>query len=403
MNKINELMIGFNDLLEKTRTSENAEEVEAATKKLVKIKKEMIDIDNNVIFDEEGYAGITENSHETSKNEGGKPINMENENVINKNGLTFLNAANISKVYANKENLDIGKYVKGALTGTWTGAEKEMSQFKGLSTSTGTVLIPTSLSAQVLAAVMNKSLIYKSGVPTVDMPNGNLTIARITNNPSFGFKEELIAVTPQDPTFEGVDLKGKMVYGVCRISLEVLHSAANLTEVLLQAMSDSIAGAIDKAMLYGEDVNGIKGIFNTEGINTVAATAVDYKSFVSAVGKVRELNCEASTMGINATTDTALNLLADTTDQPLSAPKVINDLKRIVSNNLRNNQGVGTDESEAVVFDPNSLIIGNQVQFKMEVMRESGALDGSVLLRLYSLLDMAVVKPEGITHITTLL
>lgn len=269
MNKINDLMIQFNNLLEKANASEDIEEVKAAGKELVKIKKEMIDINNNVIFDEEGYAGITEDSHEILGREGGKPINMENENVINKNGLTFLNAANISKVYANKENLDLGKYVKGALTGTWTGAEKEMGQFKALSTSTGTVLIPTSLSAQVLAAVMNKSLIYKSGVPTVDMPTGNLTIAKVTDNPTFGFKEELAAVTPQDATFEGVNLKGKMVYGVMKISLEVLHSAANLTEVLLQAMSSSISDAVDKAMLYGSDVNGIKGIFNYTTINTV--------------------------------------------------------------------------------------------------------------------------------------
>ena len=322
--------------------------------------------------------------------------------VKNESKLTFLNSANILKVYENKDNLDLGKYVRGALTGSWHGAEKEMNEFKALSTGTGQVLIPQSLSAEILAKVINKSLIYRSNVPIVDMPSGNLTIAKVLNNPTYGFKEELAPATPQDATFEGVTLKGKMVYGLMQVSLEVLHSAANLSSVLMQAMSDSVADAVDKAMLFGVGTTDIKGIFNYDTINTVAATAIDYKSFVNAVGKVRALNGQPTIMGINASTDTALNLLADTTGQPLQAPKVIENLNKIVSNNLRNNLGTGTNESEAIVFDPNALIIGNEVQFSIETSREKGFDNGSVWLRIYSLLDMAVVRPEYITHITAL-
>ncbi|WP_443662424.1 phage major capsid protein [Clostridium sp.] len=395
---INDLMIEFNDLLANSLEFKNEKEMKEAANKLKKMKNEMRNLDNRVDFDDDGYAGIT-NSHEMGR-EGG--VNLSVGNVATKGNIQFLNSANLEKVYTNKDNLDLGKYVKGALTGNWENASNEMGQFKALSTSTGTVLIPTSLSATVLAAVMNRSLIYKSGVPTVDMPNGNLTIAKVTKNPTFGFKEELATVEPQDATFEGVQLKGKMIYGLVKVSLEVLHSAANLSEILLQAMSDSIASSIDTAMLYGSDVNGIKGIFGTEGINSVEAAAVNYIPFVNAVGKIRQANGEPTILGINATTDTALNLLADTTGQPLNAPKVIDSLNRIVSNNLRNNLGTGLDEGEAMVYDPNSLIIGNQVKFMFETSREKGFDDGSVWLRVYSLLDMAVVRPTGITHITKL-
>jgi len=354
---------------------------------------EMPDIADHIINPDDKFFDNAVRSDGTQFNGGNQMVDSK---------FKILNISNISKIYENKEGLDLGNYVKGALTGQWDNASKEMDQFKALSTGTGAVLIPQSLSAQVLAAVMNKSLIYRSGCPVVDMPNGNLTIARVVNNPTYGFKEELAPVAPSDTTFEGINLKGKTCYGLMKVSLETLHSATNLTQVLLQAMSDSIADAIDKAMLYGTGITDIKGIFNYDTINTVEATKIDYSSFVNAVGKIRQANGEPTIMGVNATVDNALNLLVDTLGQPLEAPKVIDNLQRTVSNNLRSNLGPLLDENEAIIYDPSALIIGNQVRFAFEVSRELGFTDGSVYLRIYSLLDMAVIRPEFITHITKL-
>lgn len=403
MLKIDELISAYNADLVKMRATKGKKELEGFAENLISMKKEIKTLDKTIMADIDGYLCKSVDDHSGNIDlSTGTLQNMNGENEMHKSKLTFLNLANIDKVYENKENLDLGNYVRGALTGQWGDAAKEMDSFKALNTSTGTVLIPQSLSAQILKKVMNKSLIYSSGVPVIAMPAGNMTIAKVTQNPTFGFKEELATVTPQDATFEGVDLKGKMVYGLMKVSLEVLHSAQNLTDVLLQAMSDAVSDAIDKSCLFGEGPTDIKGIFNYSEINTVAATKIDYLQFVNAVGKIRQANGEPSVMGINATTDNALNLLVDTTGQPLVAPKVIDSLNRIVSNNLRNNQGVGLDEGEAIVYDPNALILGNQVQFMFETSREKGFDDGSVYLRVYSLLDMAIVRPEYITKITAL-
>lgn len=310
--------------------------------------------------------------------------------------LRMLTNDNISNLYKNDNELDLGKYVRGALTGNWDNADAEQREYRTLSTTTGQVLIPKSLSASILKQVMNKSLIYGSGVPVVEMPNGNLTIAKIKNNPVYGFKEELATVTPQDATFEGVNLKGKMVYGLMKISIEALESSANLESVLKQAMGDAIADAIDKSILYGLGDKEIKGLFNTTGINEITATTTDYKEFVNAVGKIRTKNGNPTVMGINADTDTKLNLLTDTTGQPLNSPKVIDGLNRIVSNQLASDEINGSD---GIVYDPNALIIGQQVQFKFAVSESLGFDDGSVYLRVYSLLDMAAVRPEYITRI----
>ncbi|WP_159449966.1 phage major capsid protein [Clostridium massiliodielmoense] len=339
---------------------------------------------------------LEEKNYMENKIGNGGVIEMGGKNLNMNSNFKILNSSNITKVYENKDNLDLGKYIRGALTGQWDNAIDEMNQFKALSTGTGSVLIPQSLSAEVLKAVMNKSLIYQSGVPVVDMPNGNLTIAKVKNNPAYEFKKELEKATPQDATFEGVNLKGRMCYGLMKVSLETLHSAANLSQVLLQAMSDSIADSIDKSMVYGTGTTDIKGLFNYDSINTVEATGLDYKTFVNAVGKIKKATGEPTVMGINADVDTALNLLTDTTGQPLQAPKVIEGLNKIVSNQLKNDDSEGSD---GIVYDPSALIIGQQVQFVFETSRELGFEDGSVWLRIYSLVDMVPVRPEHITHI----
>ena len=350
--------------------------------------------DNNckVATNPDGTLEIIEESKGTS-------IYGGNSNVNNNN---FLNKANITEIFKNEENLNLGKYIRGSLTGDWKNAGAEMQQFKALSTGTGTVLIPQVLSAEILKAIMNKSLIYKSGVPIVNMPSGNITIAKVVNNPTYGFKEELAVATPGDATFEGVTLKGKMAYGLMKVSLEVLHSADNLESVLLDAMGDALADAIDKSMLYGVGTTDIKGLSTYAGINKVESSGSDYSSFINAVGKIRQKNGEPTTMAINSTIDTMLNSLADSTGQPLQAPDVVKGLNKVISNQLRSNLGTGTDENEAIVFDPKAMIVGQQVQFMFETSRNAGFTDGSVMLRVYSLLDMAVVRPEHITYISKL-
>lgn len=320
----------------------------------------------------------------------------ETNNEEGTSELRMINSDNVKKLYPNVENLSLGKYIRGALTGEWRNAEKEMNEYRALSTSTGAVIIPKQLSAEVLSAVMNKSLIYNSNVPVADMPNGNLRIAKVVKNPEFGFTAELEAADPQDATFEGVDLKSKKVYGLMKISLETLESADNIDIVLRQAMSDSIANAIDSSMLYGTDEKDIKGIFSYDTINIVEAESTNYIPFINAIGKIRTKNGEPTVMGINAAIDTKLNLLTDTTGQPLQIPKVVDNLNRVISNQLVTDVTNGDD---SIIFDPNALIIGQQVLFKIEMSREKGFDDGSVWIRIYSLLDMALVRPEFITRI----
>lgn len=323
----------------------------------------------------------------------------QKEPIVNKE-LRMINSNNIDSLYKDGQELSIGKYVRGAITGNWENAENEKSEYRSLSTSTGTVLIPKSLSAEILKVIMNNSVIY-GHVPIIEMPNGNLTIAKITKNPEFAFKTELEKVNPVDATFGSIDLKSKTVYGLMNISIETLESAKNLDSVVKQAMADALSDAIDKSMLYGTGEKDIKGLLNYETINSIESSSAitNYNDFVNGIGKIRSKNGNPKQYVVNADIDTKLNLLADNTGQPLKAPDVILQMDRYVSNNLKLDAMKGSD---AIMFDPNALLIGQQVQFKFEISRSSGFDDGSVWLRVYSMLDMAVLRPEHITKIVGL-
>lgn len=336
----------------------------------------------------------------------------DNLKVITSNGVSSMSGTGLilnkgDKVadYINKEedssNLDLGRYIKGALTGDWTGAGVELERFKALTTGTGQILIPVELSADIIDLARNKSVIFNGGVPMINMTSNTLTIGKVLSDPKFEFKKEGETASVSEMSFEGVTLKSKTAYGLMSITLELLHSAQNLSAIIQNSMAESIANMIDYACLFGD--GGEKeplGILNNENINTIQSTGLGYSDFVKAVGSIRKNNGEPTTMVINADVDEYLNLLSDKDGNPLIIPKVVEGLQREISNQLPNNEGASNNESTSMVFDPMSCLIGMQVPIAIEVSRELGFSDGTIKMRVYSMLDIAAVRPKNITKIT---
>lgn len=228
-----------------------------------------------------------------------------------------------------------------------------------------------------------------------------MTIARTTNAPEFKFKAELAKAEPVDFGLEALELKAKMVYGYAYCSLEMFHSAQNLTEILTKVFSECIAQSIDNAMMYGQAADSFapKGIMNSTEINIIMATNTGFADYVKAIGAVRRKNGNPSVMGINASTDEIISLMTDNTGQPLQSPKAVDELKKIISNQLVSTPENGND---ALIFDPQALLIGMQknVIFRMFTDSEYCIENGAVGFQIYSLLDCVSIYPEHISKIT---
>lgn len=307
--------------------------------------------------------------------------------------------------YANEDLLDLGKYVRGMVSGNWSGAEAERRAMTTVGTG---VLIPQVLSAQIIDTARNISLFSASGVPVYPMENGNMTVARVSKDPVFTFKAEgAEQANGNDFELDSVDLKAKTAYGYCYVSREAIMSAKNLNDIIHRAFAGAMADCIDKAMLYGQynsdsktfDSFAPSGIMNDENINSIVATNKGYSDFVRAIGAIRKANGTPTILGINGATEEILALLVDKNGQPLTMPKNVSDLTPIVSNQLTSDETNGND---AIVFDPASMMIGmqNVITIKMIEQSDYCIKNNMVGFQIFCMLDSAVVRPTHISKIS---
>ena len=298
--------------------------------------------------------------------------------------------------------LDLGKYVRGAVTGNWDNAAEERA---AMSTSTTGVIIPQMLSAQIIDKARNLSLFTAAEVPVIPMTSNNLTIARVATDPVFAFKEELAEASESSFTLDSVELKAKTAYGYAYVSREAILSASNLSDILFKVFSQAFADMCDRGMLYGQTAEGSlvdyapAGIMNDTDIHSVAATNVRFNAFIRAIGKIKKNNGVPSVVGMNAATEEILSLLVDSNGQVLEVPKAFADLKKVVSNQLVEDENDGSD---ALVFDPKAMVIGlqNQLVFRMFQDTDYCIKRNAVGFQIYAMLDCVATQPKHIAKIT---
>ena len=337
--------------------------------------------------------------------------NHENESLFSKDELGNVALRSKDKLIdtlnltTEERNLDVGKYIRGVVTGKWDGAEAEK---RALTTTATGVMIPTVLSAQIIDYARNISLFSSANVPMIPMDSNNITISKIKSDPIFKFKEEGAEAEESSLELESVELKSKTCYGYAYVSLEAIQSSKNLSQTIINTFSSAIATAIDKGMLYGQ-YNGSsyenfapKGIMNDKDINSIEFTPSEgYDAFIKAIGKIKRANGTPSTYCMNADTEEMLDLLKDSNGKYLEKPNSVNELRKIVSNQLNSDEGTGND---ALVFDANSMIIGMQKNINIEMFTNTDECikKGLVGFRIYSMIDCVATQPKKICKITSI-
>lgn len=316
-----------------------------------------------------------------------------------------------------KEKLDLGKYIRGLVTGNWEGAEAEK---RAVTTSSIGTIIPTVLSSQVLDYALNTSIFLKSEVPTVPMDSNNLTYAKVkrigspefiktqetSGTPSFMekdyFKNELSEGKQIDLDLEEVTLKAKTCYAYSYVSLESIKSAKNLNQILIKAFGDVVSNAIDYAFLYGQynsaeskfEEFAPEGILNDTNILNLTTKATSWDDYIKAVGKIKGYNGLPSHYAINSITEENLNLLKTQDGQYLNKPQCLEFLSPVVSNQL--------EEETSLVFDKNALVIGIQNNLVIRMITDSDYCikNGAIGFQIYTMLDCKTLYPESICKIS---
>jgi HK97 family phage major capsid protein len=306
--------------------------------------------------------------------------------------------------FPNTQNLSLGKYLRGIITGDWENAAAEAQEYRSLTTVSGAALIPQVLSAQVLDAVRAKSVLFQSGASLAPMTARNLVIPAVKTDPVFAFKAEGEPVEESTIEFEGIELKAKTAYGLVSVTLEALESGQGLDAAVKLAMGEALANLIDAKCLFGAGGVEPAGILLSDKIGTVTAVGdlQSWNPFIEGVGKVRTANGDPTALVMNAQVDELCNKFATTEGLPLPMPKVIENIpNKLISNQLPANLGAGANESVAMVYDPQAVVVGIQSPIRVELSREAGDAykKGVVYLRVYAFCDVALTRPGWVCRI----
>lgn len=352
---------------------------------------------------------LTNNSYVSFEHNSGSSILNSNEPVTN----YFINKDEkiYDRIIKNRNQRQqvlerdgaLGEVIRGMVTGKWND-----EQLRNIVTTTATgTLIPEVLSSKVIDIAREVSLFTQAGVPVVPMETNNITISRIKNDPKFSFKKEGAEGSEIDFELDSVTLKSKTCYGYAYVSLEAIRSSVNLDSILYSVFASAIAQTIDNGMLYGQynldtstyDDFAPSGIMNDTGINVINATAGEgYDDFIKAIGKIKGKNGVPSVIGINSNTEEMLSMLKTQEGQYLTPPNAYSEANTIVSNQLLHDD---TDGDDALVFDPQAMVIGLQNNIQIKIIEDGECLKkGLVGFQIYSMVDCVAVKPKHICKIT---
>lgn len=331
-----------------------------------------------------------------------EPKNMGE--VKEMSGQLFKNAVMPHEQMAEKlkdnthNDVDLGKLVSGVMTGNWSNATRERDYLNAIeSTGDGKVLIPQRLSASIFDTARAKSAIFGK-VPALQLTNGNLTVAKVAKDPKAYFVAEGEAIPFSDVTFAPVKLKSKILAMLVPVSEVLLKDGQNVGEALHMAMAGALAEAMDNALLYGDgdgtdEASAPKGILTYPDINKATFTdSLKYTDLVKGVKPVAKANLTATDAIMP--TDEYYDLLSSTNANGdfLAPPKALEGVELDGSNNV--------GDGQAVVLDRNAVVVGVSPYLMFERGYTSDQFQKlQKTFRLYMGVDIALVNPNGVTHI----
>ena len=249
----------------------------------------------------------------------------------------------INKV-ENEPEISIGKIVRGAILGDWSGAESERTIYNANTTTAG-VLVPESLSATVIEAVRNESALNRAGALTVPMATSTVVIGKEVEVPTAHFKNAYDPITASNINFEGIELKAKTIAAMVFLDQETLQDAQNIESLIASSLAKSLALAIDTAGLKGDGIapNPL-GIENVVGLSKTTLTkAITNTVAVSkAVQAIKEKNFNPDTIIYSAATEGIVDRLTNAiTGDPIKHFASFENLNKVVSNQVTDEILVG--------------------------------------------------------------
>jgi HK97 family phage major capsid protein len=215
---------------------------------------------------------------------GGEPASLsaDAEDFIDtKTGNRIQVLKHSDKLLERKSNNDmpsVGRLLRGIILGGQARDAEELStERKSLnifSDPSGGYTVGGDLSSEWIDSLRANMVLSKAGARTLPMETGQISIARVTADPSISWHSESAALPTGDPTFGKVTLNAKTCVCLVKLSLELSQDSANIEQILSSTITSAMAQAIDSAGLVGVTTDAgaaPAGIMNLSDRNTVTS------------------------------------------------------------------------------------------------------------------------------------
>lgn len=309
------------------------------------------------------------------------------------------------------DGLSMARWLRGVVTGNWRGADLELHETRAMGGGFGPVggfAVPASLSAQVIDLARNKARIFQAGALTVAMDSAELTLARVTGDPTAGWKAENAPGEPNDMMLGALVFRPRTLFAVIKSSVELLEDSSVIQGTIEDAIAAALALELDRAALYGDGGVGPQGLRHTDGVQYVdmgevaGAPLTSYAPFSQAWASVLEQNGEPNAVMYAPRTAGELDQLLDGMLTPLQPAPSFAGLSKFVTKQVPTDlvHGNADNATDAILGEWRNMLVAMRTELTIEVSRDAADKDDSafrnlqVWIRAYLRADVGFAHPE---------
>lgn len=305
------------------------------------------------------------------------------------------------------DEVRVGAMIAAMAAGESVASKLNDAEKKALVESSGPAggyLLPPVLGSMFLDAVRPRTRVLEAGAQTLPMRAPVVRIPGWDDAPSASWRGEGGAFADAGGTFRRIELAAKMVSAERELSIEMLEDTGdtNLGALSLRVEAEigaAIAQAIDLAALMGKGSGSEPlGLYNTSGVTVtnLAAALADYDFLLDDIYNVETNDHSPSAWITSPRVKRDLAKLAEGVTGSINkatVPEDVRALRRLISNQVPENEGAGSNETLSFLGQWNRLLIGLRpdVGVRAQVDPFSKGSNGMVVVRAYARADVAIL------------
>ncbi|MDQ3678641.1 MAG: phage major capsid protein [Actinomycetota bacterium] len=301
--------------------------------------------------------------------------------------------------------LSFDRMLRGMVTGDWGGADAEQRAVSESPLTAGGHMVPTPVAASVIDKARAAASVFRAGAQTVPMTSQTLKYARLTSEPTPGWRNEGAAINDQAMVFDAVTFQAQTMALLVKCSLELFEDAPNTDDVIANSFAMQIALELDRVALRGSGTSPEpRGVRNQTGVTLTSHGAngdtianLKYNMMIDALAAARASNFEPNAIIDAPRTEQGLSKLVDTTGQYITPPAALSGIPRLATNQIPINITVGTstDTSEVYTGDWSKLLIGIRTGLTLRFLGERFIDNGQYAFLAYLRGDVQLAQPAA--------